>query len=107
MKKSRLNGTRRFLSIGLVTMMALFTNGAFAKTANNSNDQLREEKIGDIVPDLENIKPSPRVTIINKYGDVIAEFYGEKELLKSKFQETFQKSKFILSYDDHHFYFMD
>lgn len=106
MKKSRLNGTR-FLSIGLVTVMALFTNGVFAKTSNNSNDQLIEEKIGEIVPDLENLKQSPRVTIINKYGDVIAEFYGDKEILRSKFQETFQKSKFILSYDDHHFYFMD
>jgi hypothetical protein len=107
MKKNRLNGTRRFLSIGLVTMTALFSNGAFANTANNSNDTVREEKIGEIVPVLENLKASPRVTIINKYGDVIAEFYGEKEILKSKFQETFQKSKFILSYDDHHFYFMD
>lgn len=53
---------------------------------------------------LEDIKSLPTITFINKYGEVIAEFYGEKKDLEKRFAALFEKGEFITSSGKHEFY---
>jgi|GEM_PF-2363861 DNA-binding LytR/AlgR family response regulator len=63
-----------------------------------------EEMIPEFIFDVTDIKTEPTITFINKYGEVVAEFYGEKSELEKKFKETFEKGKLLTSYGKHEFY---
>jgi len=63
-----------------------------------------EEMIPEFIFDVIDIKTEPTITFINKYGEVVAEFYGEKSELEKKFKETFEKGKLLTSYGKHEFY---
>lgn len=54
--------------------------------------------------DLPDLKTEPVITFINKNGEVIAEFYGEKSDLESKFHELFKKCQFLTASGKHEFY---
>lgn len=54
--------------------------------------------------DLSDIKEIPTITFINKYGEVVAEFYGKKSELEKKFKETFKKGQFVTASGKHEFY---
>jgi hypothetical protein len=68
---------------------------------------MEDEALPELVLELQELKSTPSVTIINKYGEIIAQFYGAKEEIESKFTETFQKSEFILNHANHHFYLLN
>jgi hypothetical protein len=53
---------------------------------------------------LSDIKEIPTITFINKYGEIVAEFYGEKSELEKKFKETFNRGKFVTASGKHEFY---
>ncbi|WP_373523268.1 hypothetical protein [Aquiflexum sp.] len=65
---------------------------------------VQEEAIQMENIDLSDIKEIPTITIINKYGDIVAEFYGEKSELEKKFKETFKKGQFVTASGKHEFY---
>ncbi|MFN3800847.1 hypothetical protein [Belliella pelovolcani] len=54
--------------------------------------------------DLINIKPEPTATFINKHGEVVAEFYGDKAELEQRFKGLFKKCDFITASGKHEFY---
>ncbi|MFD2199942.1 hypothetical protein [Shivajiella indica] len=64
----------------------------------------QEEIIPMIEFELSDIKTEPTITFINKYGEVVAEFYGEKSELEKKFKETFERSSILTKYGKHEFY---
>lgn len=66
--------------------------------------EVQEEKIQEIELDLSELKEVPTITIINKYGEVVAEFYGDSDEIKKKFKESFEKGLFVTSSGNHEFY---
>jgi hypothetical protein len=67
-------------------------------------DSVQEREIQMEEIDLSGIKEVPTITIINKYGEIVAEFYGEKAEIEKKFKETFKKSQFVTASGKHEFY---
>ncbi|SNS43211.1 hypothetical protein SAMN06295967_109114 [Belliella buryatensis] len=70
---------------------------------------MEELKIADqqemlVEIDLSNIKQEPTATFINKHGEVVAEFYGDKAELEQKFKGLFRKCDFITASGNHEFY---
>lgn len=63
-----------------------------------------EENIPTVELDLSELKSEPTITLIDKYGEVVAEFYGEKTELKKRFQDSFQKGNFVTAHGNHEFY---
>lgn len=67
---------------------------------------VQEEKIQELEVDLSDLKELPTITIINKYGEVVAEFYGDKEEIKKKFKASFEKGSFVTASGSHEFYLL-
>jgi hypothetical protein len=65
---------------------------------------LQEEILPLLELELKDLKTEPSITFINKYGEIVAEFYGEKSELEKKFKETFKKGKILTSYGKQEFY---
>jgi hypothetical protein len=65
---------------------------------------VQEEVIPNFELDLSDLKEIPSITVINKYSEVIAEFYGDKEEIKKKFKESFDKAAFVTASGVHEFY---
>jgi hypothetical protein len=63
-----------------------------------------EEIIPSVELDILELKAEPTITLIDKYGEVVAEFYGEKSELKKRFNEAFQKGNFVTAHGNHEFY---
>lgn len=68
--------------------------------------EVSEEAILFFEIDMEEVKEQPTITFINKYGEIVAEFYGDKSTLKNKFKESIEKGKFITAFGKHEFYLM-
>ncbi|MBW3469190.1 hypothetical protein [Arthrospiribacter ruber] len=72
------------------------------------NDSLGEssETMKNLEVDLKDIqiKALPTITFINKYGEVVAEFYGEKSEIEGKFKELLRNGTFMMSSGKHEFY---
>ncbi|MCH7407864.1 hypothetical protein MM239_00525 [Belliella sp. DSM 111904] len=58
----------------------------------------------NLVLDLPSLKTEPTAVLINKYGDVVAEFYGDMEEIKVKFSGLFEKCDYITSSGKQSFY---
>lgn len=67
-------------------------------------ESVQEEAFNIEKLDLSDIKEIPTITFINKYGEIVAEFYGEKSELEKKFKETFKKGQFVTASGKHEFY---
>lgn len=69
-----------------------------------------ENEVAEVLPafelDLEGIKMIPTVTFINKYGEIVAELYGDKNELKKRFKDSFEKGEFITAFGSHEFYLL-
>ncbi|WP_194774953.1 hypothetical protein [Pararhodonellum marinum] len=66
-----------------------------------------EKEISDAPESIEvfiDLALQPTVTFINKYGEVVAEFYGEKEVLKKKFGQYFDQGSFLTASGNQEFY---
>lgn len=72
------------------------------QTENLSSVQ--EEVLDVIEVDFSGLVQIPTITVINKYGEVIAAFYGEKSEIQNKFKEAFKKCQFITSSGKQEFY---
>jgi hypothetical protein len=71
---------------------------------NMGLETVQEEAIQMEKLDLTDIKEIPTITFINKYGEIVAEFYGDKSELEKKFKETFKKGQFVTASGKHEFY---
>ncbi|RZS95128.1 hypothetical protein [Cecembia calidifontis] len=71
-----------------------------------SKETVQEEILPQLEIDFSKVKTEPTITFINKYGEVIAEFYGEKSVLESKFKDFFEKGEFITASGKHEFYLL-
>ena len=71
---------------------------------NLGSEVVKEEFIQMEKFNLTDIKEIPTITFINKYGEIVAEFYGEKSELEKKFNETFKKGQFVTASGKHEFY---
>lgn len=67
-------------------------------------DSVQEREIQMEEIDLSEIKEVPTITIINKYGEIVAEFYGEKAEIEKKFEVTLKKCQFVTASGKHEFY---
>ncbi|WP_373496660.1 hypothetical protein [Aquiflexum sp.] len=99
----------------LMALTILWSAQAVAKVDTTINEvipmeielgygSVQEEAIQMEKIDLSDIREIPTITFINKYGDIVAEFYGEKSELEKKFKETFKKGQFVTAYGKHEFY---
>jgi hypothetical protein len=79
-------------------------NEVFPMEINLGLEGVQEEKIQGPEVDLSSLKELPTITIINKYGEVVAEFYGDKEEIKKRFKESFEKGSFVTASGSHEFY---
>lgn len=72
------------------------------------NDTVKDLKepamVLEINMDELHLKTLPTITFINKYGEVVAEFYGEKSEIKGKFKELLKSGSFMMSSGKHEFY---
>lgn len=93
------------LKITMLLLAFVLVGNAYANKKSDMNPY--DEVLPEIVLEIQEIEKNPTVTLINKYGEVIAQFYGDKSMLKTKFSETLEKSTFILKHGDHHFYLVD
>ncbi len=71
------------------------------------SNALKDEMVSPIEIDFTNIKEVPSITLINKYGEVVAEFYGPKSSIEKRFEENIKKGEFITSYGNHEFYLVN
>ena len=53
------------------------------------------------------IEEIPTVTLINKFGEVVAVLYGEKNALKELLKDKLSKSYFVSSYGKHEIYLIN
>lgn len=67
-------------------------------------DSVQEEILIEV--DFSEMAQMPTITVINKYGEVIAAFYGEKSEIQEKFKDTFKKCQFITASGKQEFYLM-
>lgn len=72
------------------------------KEVFESNDEVQLT----IDVDLSEIKDLPTITIINKYGEVVAEFYGNKTELMDRFPNISEKGKFVTASGKHEYYLL-
>ncbi len=79
-------------------------NEVFPIEINMGLEAVQDESIQMEKLDLSGIKEIPTITFINKYGEIVAEFYGEKAELEKKFNVTFKKSQFVTASGKHEFY---
>ncbi|MGY6745032.1 MAG: hypothetical protein ACXIUQ_20035 [Cecembia sp.] len=96
----------KVLKISLLILAFVFVGNAYANNHSKMNPY-DEETLSEIVLEIQEIEQSPTVTLINKYGEVVAQLYGNKSVLETKFAETLEKATFILKHGDHHFYLID
>ncbi|AFL83686.1 hypothetical protein Belba_1047 [Belliella baltica DSM 15883] len=75
-------------------------------TAVLANEITEEKEALEMIVNVElpELKAEPIATFINKQGEVIAEFYGEKSDLEIKFSELFKKCKFLTASGKQEFY---
>jgi len=106
MKKYLSIPVKKYAFVAFLSAFMLLSSGVFAMKEISKGQMMEDEVLPELVLELQELKPTPSVTIINKYGEIIAQFYGVKEEIESKFAETFEKSKFILNYGKHYFYLM-
>lgn len=71
---------------------------------NEGKETTQEEILPQVEIDFSKVKTEPTITFINKYGEVIAEFYGEKSELESRFKDFFEKGEFVTASGKHEFY---
>jgi hypothetical protein len=99
----------------LMALTILWSASAEAKVDTTINEvipmeikmglgSVQEEAINMGNLDFSDIKEIPTITFINKYGDIVAEFYGEKSELEKKFKETFKRGQFVTASGKHEFY---
>jgi hypothetical protein len=62
------------------------------------------DEVQELELDFSGLKEIPTITFINKYGEVVAEFYGDKEDIKKKFRESFDNGSFLTASGIHEFY---
>ena len=72
------------------------------KEVFESNDEV----LLTIDVDLSEVKNLPTITIINKYGEVVAEFYGDKTELMKRFPNISEKGKFVTASGKHEYYLL-
>ncbi len=65
-----------------------------------------DEVLKTVDVDLSDIKALPTITIINKYGEVVAEFYGDKSELMKRFPNISEKGKFVTASGKHEYYLL-
>lgn len=101
--------------LGLVMALTILWSAKAEAKVDQSNEVIpmeiyagsevvQEEAIQMEKLDFPNIKEVPTITFINKYGEVVAEFFGEKSELEKKFKETFKKGQFVTASGKHEFY---
>jgi hypothetical protein len=79
-------------------------NGLIPMEIYMGSEVVQEESIQMEKLEFPNIKEIPTITFINKYGEIVAEFFGEKSELEKKFKETFKKGQFVTASGKHEFY---
>ncbi|WP_304885505.1 hypothetical protein [Rhodonellum sp.] len=67
-------------------------------------DSIQEVSLAPIEVDFSEMAKMPTITVINKYGEVIAAFYGEKSEIQEKFMDAFKKCHLITAYGKQEFY---
>lgn len=107
MKKHLSIQVKKYAFVAFLSAFMLLSSGVFAMKEISKDQLMEDEALPELVLELQELKSTPSVTIINKYGEIIAQFYGAKEEIESKFPETLQKSKFILNHGNHHFFLLD
>jgi hypothetical protein len=72
------------------------------------NDTVKEKKepaqVLEINLDELQLKVQPTITFINKYGEVLAEFYGNKSEIEGKFKELLKNGNLVMISGKHEFY---
>lgn len=79
-------------------------NEAIPMESNLGIERVQEEIIQEFELDFSDLKEVPTITFIDKYSEVVAEFYGDKEEIKKKFKESFEKGAFVTASGEHEFY---
>lgn len=63
-----------------------------------------QEEVPAFELDLSDINESPTITLINKYGEIVAEFYGSKPELEKRFKEVIENGDLMTIVGKHEFY---
>ncbi|MGY6745031.1 MAG: hypothetical protein ACXIUQ_20030 [Cecembia sp.] len=102
--------------LGLIMAMTILWSAKAEAKVDTFNEvipmELKEvnETAKEMLPlydiDMEEVNQQPTITFINKYGEIVAEFYGDKTTLKNKFKESLEKGKFITAFGNHEFYLL-
>lgn len=99
MWNKRLSPGKKLLGIGMFIGAFVLgspnpsnASGSLAKPSNDS------ETIQLMDIQIEKIKPQPSVILVNKNLEVVAEFYGNFEVIKEQFNETFENTSLLASY---------
>ncbi|EOZ96661.1 hypothetical protein A33Q_2431 [Indibacter alkaliphilus LW1] len=90
----------------MMAMTILWSASAEAKdqsfgevaTVKGVNDTIEAKEAFQVLEvDLKDLKVQPTLTFINKYGEVVAEFYGEKSEIEGKFKELVKKGSLLVA----------
>lgn len=97
----------------IMALMIVFSAKATEMNANEGSaiaayavQQASDEAVPmDIAPvEIESLQEFPTITLIDKYGKVVAELYGEKSELEKRFSASFTQDLFVTAYGNHEFY---
>jgi hypothetical protein len=72
-----------------------FGEVATVKVVNDTIEAKEAFQVLEVV--LKDLKVQPTLTFINKYGEVVAEFYGEKSEIEGKFKELVKKGSLLVA----------
>lgn len=63
-----------------------------------------QEEVPAFELNLTNIGENPTVTLVNKYGEVVAEFYGNKPELEKRFKDIIDQGDLLTKVGQQEFY---
>ncbi|MGM0946205.1 MAG: hypothetical protein ACQEW9_13550 [Bacteroidota bacterium] len=75
-----------------------------AKTTDSVNQAELSTKVSQIIPELNKERPS--IILVNKDLQIIAEFYGDAEVVKGNFQETFKNVGILAEHNGQRVYLL-
>ncbi|MFL0683314.1 hypothetical protein CLV31_13014 [Algoriphagus aquaeductus] len=105
MWNKQLQSGKKFIAFGILLLG--LTYSPFSKAENlysKSIPSSESELLEGIEVKIEKIKPQPSIILVDKNLDVIAEFYGDQDFLKSQFVEAFDNSSLLATYKTQRIY---
>ena len=102
--------------LGLIMALTIVWSASAEAKVDNINEvlymdtttvhEVKKEEILQLEIDIERLVNLPTITFINKHGEVVAQFYGDKSTLKHQFRDSIERGQLITAVGNHEIYLL-